>query len=115
MGKIADQIFQAVHEARAAGVDKALQGGGVAAEPIGRRHCVYHERNDKAHAFRIALVHFRLVHEAVERRAPGEVALRERPIGKAFLPGRIGETLILGVGHKLGTAGQDAAEFAEKR
>ena len=62
----------------------------------------------------VPLVHRRLFHEATERAAPGEIALRERPVGSALAPRRIGKTLVLDVRRKLGGSGHDAAELGEE-
>ena len=113
--QVADEILQSVQQAGAASVDQLLQRRRVAGERVGRRHRVHQQRDDEARALGVALVELGVVEEAVERVAPGQVALRQRPVGDALLPGRIGEALVLGVGRELAGAGRDPAELAEQR
>jgi hypothetical protein len=104
-----------VHEARAAGIDELLERRGVAGERIGRRHRVHEQRDDEARALGVALVDLGLVEKAIERVAPGQIALRERAVGDALHPGRIGKAPIPGVGRELACAGRDASELGEQR
>jgi hypothetical protein len=96
--QVADKVLEAVQQACAAGVDQALERRRIAGERIGRRHRIDEQRDHETRAIGVALVHRRLVHEAGQRAAPSQVALRQRPVCGALLPGRIGKTLVLGVG-----------------
>jgi len=56
---VADKVFEAMDQARAAGIDEFLQRRGIASQPIGWRHCVDQQRYDKARPLRVALIHLR--------------------------------------------------------
>jgi hypothetical protein len=112
--EIADEIFQSVYEACAAGVDELLQRRGIAGERVGRRHRVHDERDDEPRTLGIALVDLCIIHKAIERVAPGQVALCERAVGDALSPSRIGKAPVLGVGREFACAGRDASELGEQ-
>ncbi len=112
--QVGDEVLEAAREARAARVDQLLQRCGIAAERVGRGHRVDEERDDEPGALGVAFLHPRLVHEPVERAAPGEVGLRERPVGTGLLPRRIGEALVRRVGRELGAPSRDSPELAQE-
>src|SRR5262249_57014629 len=99
-GQIAREVFEATDETRASCFYKFPERNRIAQHRIRRCRRVNEERDDKARAFGIALVHFCLIYEAVEGTAPSEVALRKRAVNRALLPCRIGKALILGIGSK---------------
>ncbi|MCY1345865.1 hypothetical protein D9M69_319340 [compost metagenome] len=109
--QIPGQVAEAVEQALAAGIQQALERGGVG-QGVGRRQGVGEQADDELAAAEFLFGQTRAVEPLVHLAAPGQVDLHVAAEQRALRPGRIAEAAVAGFRLQLRTAQQDVLQLA---